>query len=183
KWSDAASQPREKLNARLADMLTSRGFTTVVDLGSDLRVTGVLRQRIQSGDLEGPRIYTAGTPLYPESGIPYYVRNSLPQEILKLLNQPSTPAEVAHKHGQIAFAHPSNLEGVKVARDSGVDVLAHAPDTTDGITDSFIAEMAHKASMIPTLKMFGTTVLKDPGYLDPIYSVVRRFHQDGGNLI
>jgi imidazolonepropionase-like amidohydrolase len=225
KWADAVSQPRAKLNAQLADMLTSRGFTTVVDLGSDLRVTGALRQRIQNGDLEGPRIYTAGTPLYPENGIPYYVRNSVPAEILKLLNQPSTPAEavrevesnisrgtdvlklftgsyiargkikpmrediaraaveVAHRRGQIAFAHPSNLDGVKVALDSGVDVLAHAPDTTDGITDAFIADMARKATMIPTLKMFGATVVKDPAYLDPIYSIVRRFHQDGGNLM
>ena len=39
----------------------------------------------------------------------------------------------AHSAHELVFAHPSNLEGVLVARDSGVDVLAHAPDTVDGI--------------------------------------------------
>jgi imidazolonepropionase-like amidohydrolase len=90
---------------------------------------------------------------------------------------------VAHQHGQLAFAHESNLEGVRIAIDSGVDVLAHAPDTTDGIDDAMIADMARKMTMVPTLKMFATTVTTNPAYLDPIYAVVRKFHQDGGNLM
>lgn len=225
KWLGAVWQSRQKLNAQLADMLTSRGFATVVDLGSDLRVTVSLRRRIETGDLNGPFIYTAGAAIYPENGIPFYVRDSSPSYILKLMPQPSTAAagvrdeqrnihmgadvlklftgsyvehgqikpmreeiaraavEVAHRHGQIAFAHPSNLEGVRVALSSGVDVLAHASDTTDGIDDALIAEMARKATMIPTLKMFATTVTKNSAYLDPIYSVVRRFHEDGGHLM
>jgi imidazolonepropionase-like amidohydrolase len=225
KWQGAAWQGREKLNAQLADMLTSRGFATVVDLGSDLRATISLRRRIETGELDGPFIYTSGSDIYPENGVPFYVRDTTPKYILKLMPQPATPAqavideqrnirmgadvlklftgsyvapghikpmrediaraavEVAHQHGQIAFAHPSNLEGVSVALSSGVDVLAHAPDTTDGIDDALIAEMAHKATMIPTLKMFATTVTKNASYLDPIYAVVRRFHEDGGNLM
>jgi imidazolonepropionase-like amidohydrolase len=43
--------------------------------------------------------------------------------------------------------------------------------------------MAQKASMIPTLKMFGSTVTKKPAYLDPIYGIVRRFRASGGNLL
>src|SRR5690348_12708105 len=225
KWANAAWQSRDKLNAQLADMLTSRGFTTVVDLGSDLRVTVSLRRRIETGRLRGPFIYTAGSGLYPENGIPFYLRNTLPGYALKLIPQPSTPdagvrdvnrniaegsdvlklftgsyvarghikpmrvdiaqaaVNAAHHHGQIAFAHPSNLEGVKVALESGVDVLAHAPDTTDGIDDALISTMARKAVMIPTLKMFATTVTTKPEYLDPIYDVVRRFNADGGLLM
>jgi len=38
-------------------------------------------------------------------------------------------------------------------------------------------------SMVPTLKMFGTTVTRNPHYLDPIYAEVRQFHADGGQLI
>jgi hypothetical protein len=34
---------------------------------------------------------------------------------------------VAHRHGQLAYSDPPNLAGVRVAIDSGVDVLAHAP--------------------------------------------------------
>ena len=225
KWMNAAWQKHRKLNAQLADMLTSRGFTTVVDVGSDLRVTVSLRRRIETGDLAGPYIYTAGAAQYPENGIPYYLRDTLPKYILKLMPQPSSPAEaardeerniasgadvlklftgsyvrpdyikpmrvdiaraavnVAHAHGQLAFAHESDLEGVRVALDSGVDVLAHAPDTTDGIDDALIAEMARKMTMVPTLKMFATTVTTKPAYLDPIYAVVRQFHKDGGNLM
>lgn len=45
KWQFAAWKSRETLDAQLSDMLTSRGFTTVADLGSDLRVTLSLRRR------------------------------------------------------------------------------------------------------------------------------------------
>jgi imidazolonepropionase-like amidohydrolase len=37
--------------------------------------------------------------------------------------------------------------------------------------------------MIPTLKMFATTVTKNPHYLNPIYAEVNRFHSLGGQLI
>ena len=60
KWNFAAWKNAHTLNAQLADMLTSRGFTTVVDASSDLRITLSLRRRISSGELRGPAIYTAG---------------------------------------------------------------------------------------------------------------------------
>lgn len=225
KWNDAAWQDSKKLNTQLTDMLTSRGFTTAVDLGSDPRVSVSLRRRIENGELNGPFLYLAGRGLYPENGIPFYIRENTPNYLLKLMPQPATPAEAkgvvqrnislgadvlklftgsyverghikpmrteivraaveaAHQNGQIAFAHPSNLAGVNAAVTGGVDVLAHAPDTTDGIDDAVIAEMARAASMIPTLKMFATTVTTKPAYLQPIYDVVRRYREHGGNLL
>jgi len=226
KWSYAPWTSAAKLNNQLADMLTSRGFTTVVDASSDLRVTLSLRRRIESGDLAGPAIYTAGSGLYPPNGIPYYLKNSLPFLAQWLLPQPSTPedaarleernigrgadllklftgsyvergkvlpmpepiaraaVEVAHKHGQIAYSHPSDFAGTKVARDSGVDVLAHAPDSPDGIDEAFLRSLVeHHMAMVPTLKMFSTTVSKKPAYLLPIYAEVRQFHQFGGQLM
>jgi imidazolonepropionase-like amidohydrolase len=225
KWSGVEWQRKEKLDNQLSDMLTSRGFTSVVDLASDLRDTVSLRRRIESGEVKGPFIYTAGAAIYPENGVPFYVRETAPRFIQWLLPQPATPeaavqdvrrdigagtdvlklftgayvargkikpmrvdiataaVETAHGHGQIAFAHPSNIEGVKVVLASGVDVLAHTPDTTDGISDEVIARMARQASMIPTLKMFGSTVTKKPAYLQPIYNIVRGFRADGGNLL
>jgi imidazolonepropionase-like amidohydrolase len=86
---------------------------------------------------------------------------------------------VAHAHHQLAFAHPSNLEGVRIAMDSGVDVLAHAPDTVDGVDDALLAELVtHRMSMIPTLKLFSgeSTIAR-------IREIVFRFHQLGGPLI
>jgi imidazolonepropionase-like amidohydrolase len=93
KWEGAASLPATQLNAQLQQMLTRYGFTSVVDTGSDLPNTVAIRKRIQSGDVMGPRILTAGFPLYPHNGIPYYVTESVPPALLKQLPQPATPEE------------------------------------------------------------------------------------------
>jgi imidazolonepropionase-like amidohydrolase len=94
KWSNAAGLPAEQLAQQLQEMLTRYGFTTVIDTGSDPGNTIALRKRIEAGEVHGPRILTAGSPLYPENGIPYYLRD-LPPEVLKQLQQPVTPEEGA----------------------------------------------------------------------------------------
>jgi imidazolonepropionase-like amidohydrolase len=91
KWTDAATQPAEKLTKQLSDMFVRYGFTTVVDAGSLLPNTVAIRNRIASGEVAGPRILTAGVPLYPPDGIPYYL-SDLPPEIRKIIPQPTTPA-------------------------------------------------------------------------------------------
>ncbi len=103
KWEDAATQPKGQLSGQFEDMLLRYGFTTVVDTGSFLANTSALRNRVQSGEVLGPRILTAGTPLYPEGGIPYYLLNSLPAEQIALLHTPNTPEEaVAMVRAEIA---------------------------------------------------------------------------------
>src|ERR1700735_5713837 len=89
KWNDAAHQPAEKLAGQLTDMLTHSGFTTVVDTGSDGENTVALRKRIESGEVTGPRIYTAGFPLYPFQALPFYL-SGLPLELRNQLPQPET---------------------------------------------------------------------------------------------
>jgi imidazolonepropionase-like amidohydrolase len=225
KWDYSAFKSSGTLNGQLADMLTSRGFTTVVDLGSDLRQVISLRRRIESGDLKGPAIYTAGSGMYPPHGIPFYLAD-LPFFIRWQMPQPETPEDateveernirrgadvlklftgslvtrhsvlampveiaaaavkVAHRHSQLAFAHPSNLAGTKVAIESGVDVLAHAPSMAEGIDQALLQSVIdHHMSMMPTLKMFATTASTDPAFLNPIYAIVRQFHVLGGDLM
>ena len=225
-WARSADAPASVMQAGLAAMLTSRGFTSVVDLGSDPRSTLALRARVDSGEIAGPRIYTSGTPLYPEAGVPYYLKSALPPEIVAILPQPGTSNQAesavdlslsggsdliklftgswvsrgqvrpmkevvataavaaAHRESRLVFAHPSDFEGTRVAAASGVDVLAHAPDATAGIDDSLlIALVRNGTAMSPTLKMFATTVSSDPGYLGPIYGLVRRFRELGGTLL
>lgn len=93
-WAEAAAQPADKLVAQLRTMLTRYGFTTVVDTGSFLQNTVALRRRIETKEVPGPRILTAGVPLYPPNGIPYYLKDgSIPPELMKLMPQPATPAE------------------------------------------------------------------------------------------
>jgi imidazolonepropionase-like amidohydrolase len=90
----------------------------------------------------------------------------------------------SHLNGRIVFAHPSNLAGTQVAIQSGVDVLAHVPDDTRGITPDLFATMVRQNMAIsPTLKMFSTTVTTDPHYMDPLYAEVRTFHGLGGTLL
>ena len=220
KWNGAEQLPAEKLTKQLREMLTHSGFTTVVDTGSNPRNTAALRSRIESLEVAGPHIYTAGTPLYPPHAIPFYL-SDLPTEVRRMLPQPETstqavaaverniaagsdivklftgsyvapgrvvpmPLDVAfaavkggHEHGQLVFAHPSNAEGVRIAMNAGVDVLAHAPDTVEGVDDQLIAELVeHHMAMIPTLKLFSQD--KD---IARIRQIVADFHQQGGLLM
>ncbi|WP_353067049.1 amidohydrolase family protein [Tunturibacter psychrotolerans] len=220
KWVDAAHQPAEKLAQQLREMLTLSGFTTVVDTASIPDNTVALRRRIESGEVMGPRIYTAGAGLFPPHSLPYYVKD-MPPEVLAQLPQPNTPAEAAaavqkniaagadivklftgsivapgnivpmplaiataaaatgHEHGQLVFAHPSNLAGTRVAMESGVDVLAHSPEELDGIDDALLHQMvARHMAIIPTLKLFS----RDSN-IAQIRSVVFKFRQFGGQLM
>jgi imidazolonepropionase-like amidohydrolase len=94
KWDDAAQQPAGDLSHHLAQMLTRYGFTTVTDVGSDVENTVALRKRIESGELTGPRILTAGWPQYPHRGIPFYLAD-LPPEFLAQLRQPQNSVEAS----------------------------------------------------------------------------------------
>jgi imidazolonepropionase-like amidohydrolase len=226
KWNMAQWKSPATLNPQLADMFLSRGFTTVIDLGSNPSDTFSIRRRIEKGELTGPYIYTAGTALYPPHGVPYYLRETLPVWVVKIMPQPDTPEQAqrivrdnlnsgadvtklftgswverghvlpmplniaaaavttSHLNGRIVFAHPSNLAGTQVAIQSGVDVLAHVPDDTRGITPDLWTTMVRKnMAMSPTLKMFSSTVTTDPHYMDPMYGEVRTFHELGGTLL
>jgi len=92
-WQDAATAPAAALAKAMEAMLNRYGFTTVVDAGSNPSNTFALRARVQHGDVPGPRILTAGSPLYPKGGIPIYLRQSLPPDVLAQLAQPATAAE------------------------------------------------------------------------------------------
>lgn len=226
KWSMAQWKSAATLNPQLADMFLSRGFTTVIDLGSNPADTLAIRRRIEKGELTGPYIYTAGTALYPPHGVPFYLREAMPGWMVRLLPQPDNPEQAqrivrsnlnsgadvtklftgswiergrvlpmplniasaavntSHLNGRIVFAHPSNLPGTQVAIESGVDVLAHVPDDTRGITSDLFQTMVRKnMAMSPTLKMFNTTVTSDPHYMDSMYEEVRTFHSLGGTLL
>ena len=92
KWDDAANQPADKLGRQMIEMVTHSGFTTVVDTGSDGENTVALRRRVESGEVLGPRIFTAGIPLFPAHALPYYLAG-LPAELKAKLAQPETAAE------------------------------------------------------------------------------------------
>src|ERR1700733_15735729 len=92
KWMDVSKQPAEQLTRQLREMLTLSGFTTVVDTASIPDNTVALRRRIESGEVMGPRIYTAGAGLFPPHSLLFYVKD-MPPEVLAQLPQPDSPAE------------------------------------------------------------------------------------------
>src|ERR1035437_2773549 len=94
KWNDAANQPAEKLARQMIEMVTHSGFATVVDTGSDGENTVALRRRVESGEVLGPRILTAGIPLFPAHALPYYLAG-LPAELKAKMAQPETAADAA----------------------------------------------------------------------------------------
>jgi imidazolonepropionase-like amidohydrolase len=198
KFAGAKEMPAAKLAAALTDMLNRHGFTTVVDTASDLANTVALRARVDSGDVAGPRILTAGAALYPKDGIPVYLRD-LPPELLATLAQPASieealahvqanlegganatklfvmttqgggrfafmqpdialaAADETHRQGLPVLAHPTDIEGINLAIEAGVDVLVH---TTIGegrtVWDAALIEQMLAANMavVPTLKLF-----------------------------
>jgi imidazolonepropionase-like amidohydrolase len=88
-------------------------------------------------------------------------------------------ADEAHRHGQLVFAHTTNMEGTRVAVESGVDVLAHAMEETNGINEPFLREIvARHMTMIPTLMLFS-----HDSTIAEIRAEVKRFRSLGGRLV
>jgi imidazolonepropionase-like amidohydrolase len=67
----------EQIASQLEEMLTRWGFTTVFDIASVLENTNVIRRRIESGEVKGPRILTVGEPFFGKGGTPIYIRGFL----------------------------------------------------------------------------------------------------------
>jgi imidazolonepropionase-like amidohydrolase len=220
-WLDSPHQTPAALGTALQVMLTRWGFTTVVDTASERANTLSLRRRIGTGEITGPRILTAGEALYPPDGVPFYVKEVAPAELVRHLPTPTTPAEAAaivdehvrdgvdliklftgswvarghvlpmpkeiavaavaaaHRGHRLVFAHPSNLGGLEVALDAGVDVLAHSVEDTTGMTPAHLQRMRDQhMAMIPTLKLFSG----DRG-LYAILDEVRDFQRGGGQIL
>lgn len=103
-----------------------------------------------------------------------------PDKIIHMpLDIATAAARSAHEKEQLVFAHPSDLEGARIAIESGVDVLAHAPDTVAGVDALFIRKMVDRhVAMTPTLKLFAGS-----GHIKEIRAVVTEFYRDGGRLL
>jgi len=158
-FDGAAKRPAAEVEQAVESMLTRYGFTTVFDTGSDLANTLAIRVRIEQGEIRGPRIRTAGWPLYPQGGIPFYLRD-IPKHVLDQLRQPADATEAranvrqnldAGADGTKLFVHTSpdgksprfmNLDTARAAVEEtharGKLVLAH-PSSIEGIRGALAA--------------------------------------------
>jgi imidazolonepropionase-like amidohydrolase len=63
--------------------------------------------------------------------------------------------EEAHRRRMPVFAHPQNMDGVNVAIDSGVDILAHTVPQSTPWTPEFVSRLkSANMALIPTLTLF-----------------------------
>lgn len=72
-------------------------------------------------------------------------------------------ADETHRRGKLVIAHPTDIDGVRIALAAGVDILAH---TTLGVEEPWPEELQRQAikqgmSVIPTLKLLGHELDKD----------------------
>lgn len=112
KWANAAAIPAPELSRQLQDMLTRYGFTSVFDLGSQWENTRRLRDRIESGEVPGPRIRSTGEALVAPGAVP-------PERILGILGFMSSPAPEITDAMQAAAAASGKLleqgvDGIKL---------------------------------------------------------------------
>ena len=167
----------------------------VFDIGSTLKNTNLIRRRIETGELKGPRILTVGEPFWIKGGTPVYVKGflednhitipeveSIPQakarvqqqdrdgadgikifansiEANAILTMPLDLAQTivteAHRDRKPVFAHVSNNQGIEVAIQSGVDILAHTTPVDTLWSPELVHRMVHAhMALTPTLTLW-----------------------------
>ena len=220
----------EQITSQLQEMLTRWGFTTVFDIASVLENTTLIRGRIDSGEVKGPRILTVGEPFWTKGGTPIYVRGFLEANHIHIPDVESSAQGIervrqqirdgadgikifagsveadgilimpldlakaivteAHRAGKPVFAHPSNQEGVEVALQSGVDILAHTTPSGGSWPLSLVERMksAHMA-LIPTLTLWHVEIKGDSpeqfekGMNTVVLPQLRAYSEAGGQIL
>src|SRR2546427_7010665 len=134
KWANAAAIPAPDLGRQLQDMFTRFGFTGVFDLSSPWENTRRLRDRIESGEVPGPRIRSTGLGLLPSNpGLP-------PDAIANFMGWMKAPAPEVADASQAAAASRKLLdEGV-----DGIKLFASAPSRSS-LPESAIQAAANEA--------------------------------------
>jgi len=97
----------------------------------------------------------------------------------------------AHRHGMPVFAHPTNVEGVRIAIDSGVDVLAHTVPQSPPWTSEFTQQLKRaNLSLIPTLTLFDVEARKGnvpdeqrTAFVGQMVSELRAYSEAGGDIL
>jgi imidazolonepropionase-like amidohydrolase len=127
KWADAASIPAAELALQLQAMLTRYGFTSAFDLGSPWANTRTIRDRVESGEVAGPRIRSTGEALLGKGWMP-------PAAILGVLGVMSFPTpEVADPAEAVTAARnllDSGTDGLKLFAAGGRPPSAVLPHET-----------------------------------------------------
>lgn len=99
--------------------------------------------------------------------------------------------EEAHRHNLPVFAHPQNVDGVNVAVDSGVDVLAHTVPESSPWTPEFVSRLKRaNLALIPTLTLFDFVARQEhssnqerKAWIDKMVDELRAYVEAGGEIL
>jgi imidazolonepropionase-like amidohydrolase len=70
----------------------------------------------------------------------------------------------AHRRGKLAFAHPTNETGLRLAVDGGVDVVLHTAFESGPWSPDLVADMVrHNVALTPTIKLWKYEASKTGG--------------------
>jgi imidazolonepropionase-like amidohydrolase len=136
KWADVTTIPAPELGRQLQDMLTKFGFTSVFDTGSVWANTRRLRDRIESGEVPGPRIRSTGEGLVPPGALPS-------DQVLGMMGVMKLPAPEVADAAQAAAATKKLID----AGVDGIKIFASAPRSAPLSESVFQAAVnqAHRA--------------------------------------
>jgi imidazolonepropionase-like amidohydrolase len=116
KWTNAAAISASELTRQLEDAFTRYGFTSVFDLSSMWENTQRLRERIESGEVPGPRIRSTGEGLVPPAAVP-------PEQVLNIMGLMKTPLPEIADAAQAASVSKKLLD----AGVDGIKLFASSP--------------------------------------------------------
>jgi imidazolonepropionase-like amidohydrolase len=110
----AEKHPPQQISSQLQEMLTRWGFTTVFDIASVLQNTNLIRHRLASGDVKGPRILTVGEPFWVKGGTPIYVKDFLEANHVSMPEVESTAQATERVRQQVH----DGADGIKIFANS-----------------------------------------------------------------
>jgi len=131
KWADAAGIPAPELGRQLQDMLTRYGFTSAFDLGSMWENTRRIRDRIESGEVPGPRIRSTGEGLVPPGALPS-------DQVLSMMGSMKFPAPEISDPAQATAAARKLLD----AGVDGIKLFASSPRSSPLSEDAIQAAVS-----------------------------------------
>jgi imidazolonepropionase-like amidohydrolase len=135
KWADAASIPAPELERQLREMLTRYGFTSAFDLSSPWENTRRIRDRVESGEVAGPRIRSTGEGIVPTGALP----NDTVIAMMGWMKYPvPEPADAAQARAAAIKLLDSGVDAVKIFA-SGQRGPAMSPESM-----AAVAEEAHR---------------------------------------
>ncbi len=108
----AEKLPPEQIESQLREMLTRWGVTTVFDVASVLENTNLIRSRIKSGEVKGPRILTVGEPFWVKT--PIYVKQFLAANQINIPDGESAAQAKRRVHQQTM----AGADGIKIFANS-----------------------------------------------------------------